>query len=116
MGDFKWAKMTGEAILLSSIQVSLASVEMSSKFSVINFCKDQETLQNAADALRNYILVASGWMVGTMLVLYSKYGNAGAIAAFIANMLYILWIHISYVLAFRKAAIKYRLKEPSVFF
>lgn len=37
--------MFGEAILLASMQFSIGSVEMSSKFSVKNFAKDQETLQ-----------------------------------------------------------------------
>ena len=41
-------KTIGEAILFASIQFSIGSVEMSSKFSVMNFSKDQETLQNAA--------------------------------------------------------------------
>ena len=44
-------KLMGKAILLASIQASIGSVEMSSKFSVINFSKDQRTLQAAADAL-----------------------------------------------------------------
>jgi hypothetical protein len=44
-------EMFGEAILLASMQFAIGSVEMSSKFSVKNFSKDQETLQNAADAL-----------------------------------------------------------------
>ena len=33
--------MIGEAILLASMQFSIGSVEMSSKFSVKNFSKDQ---------------------------------------------------------------------------
>ena len=40
-------KAIGEAILFASIQFSIGSVEMSSKFSVMNFSKDQETLQKA---------------------------------------------------------------------
>lgn len=44
--------MIGFAVMLASIQFSVGSVEMSSKFSVASFCKDQTTLQRAADALR----------------------------------------------------------------
>ena len=67
-----WPKMLGQSIFYSSIQAAIGSVEMSSKFSVINFCKDQETLQNAADALKNYMFVAVMWTLATMLVMFSQ--------------------------------------------
>ena len=44
--DFSIAKIIGKAIMLSSIQVAFGSVEMSSRFSVLNFSKEQDTLQN----------------------------------------------------------------------
>ena len=50
-------EMLGEAILFASIQFSIGSVEMSSKFSVKNFCSDQDTLQNAADAAIRGVVV-----------------------------------------------------------
>lgn len=49
--------MFGESIFYSSIQFTIGSVEMSSKFSVVNFCKDQEILDNAYSRLnRNFFL------------------------------------------------------------
>src|SRR3990172_11685321 len=87
-----WPKILGQAIFYSSIQAAIGSVEMSSRFSVMNFSKDQETLQNAADALRSYLYVALMWTFATVLVLYSQYGFSGAIVGFIANMAYIGWI------------------------
>jgi hypothetical protein len=108
-------KILGQAIFYSSIQAAIGSVEMSSKFSVINFAKDQETLQNAADALRNYLYIACLWMLATVLVMYSQYGMKGGIAGFAANMGYIMWIYFSYIYAFKCAADKYKLKEPYVF-
>lgn len=111
-----WPIMIGEGILFSSMEASLASVEMSSKFSVINFCKDQETLQNAADALRGYLIIGCMWMIGTILVMYAQYGIAGAVTALVCNMIYVLWIHISYINSFKIAAEKYGLVEPYVFF
>lgn len=110
-----WPKILGQAIFYSSIQAAIGSVEMSSRFSVMNFSKDQETLQNAADALRSYLYVALMWTVATVLVLYSQYGIAGAIVGVIANIAYVGWIYFSYKGAFKKAATKYKLKEPSVF-
>ena len=111
-----WPKMLGQSIFYSSIQAAIGSVEMSSKFSVINFCKDQETLQNAADALRSYMYIAGAWTIATMLVMYSQYGWVGALVGLISNMLYIAWIYLSYVQAFGKAADKYKLTPPTVFF
>jgi hypothetical protein len=108
-------KMLGQAIFYSSIQASLGSVEMSSKFSVINFAKDDSTLQNAANALKSYIFIAMGWTIATMLVMYAQYGYWGAFSGFLFNMFYILWIYTSYVHSFNIAAEKYHLVPPCMF-
>ena len=109
------AQVVGQAIFYASIQAAIGSVEMSSRFSVMNFSKDQDTLQNAADALRSYMYIAALWALATVLVLYSSYGKLGAIVGLAANLAYVGWIYFSYVAAFKKAAIKYGLQEPRVF-
>ena len=111
-----WAKIIGESIFYSSIQAAIGSVEMSSKFSVMNFSKDDETLQNAADALRNYMYIGTMWAFATVLVMYAAYGTKGAIAGLLANTLLMAWIYISYIMAFKRAAEKYNIKVPTVFF
>jgi hypothetical protein len=109
-------EMLGEAILFSSIQFSIGSVEMSSKFSVKNFSNDQNTLQNAADALSDYLKISIVWTIGVVLLLYSKYKLLGAIAGFISNLIVILWIYISYMSAFKSATLKNPdLKMPSIY-
>ena len=114
--DNNYYKAIGEAIIFGSIQFSIGSVEMSSKFSVMNFAKDQETLQNAADSLKNYMYVALAWTIATMLVMYSQYSYPGLIVGFLSNMMYVAWIYFSYVHAFKTAATKYGLQEPHVYF
>lgn len=114
-GTVNWPKILGQAIFYSSIQAAIGSVEMSSRFSVMNFSKDQETLQNAADALRSYLYVAIMWTLATVLVLFSQYGVEGAIVGIVANVAYVGWIYFSYLGAFKKAADKYGLQQPSVF-
>lgn len=109
-------KMLAEAILYSSFQFAIGSVEMSSKFSVKNFAKDQETLQNAADALSDYIKIGLFWTTGTAFLLYSNYQSLGLITAIVSNLLIILWMYISYQKAFAVAAKKYNLQMPYVFF
>lgn len=99
-------EMLGEAILFSSIQFSIGSVEMSSKFSVKNFSNDQVTLQNAADALSDYLKISFVWTVGVVFLLYSKYKLIGAISGLVANIIVILWIYISYTSAFSSAVNK----------
>jgi len=99
-------KMLGEAILYSSIQFSIGSVEMSSKFSVKNFSTDQVTLQNAADALTDYIKISFIWTLGVTLLLLSKYGWVGAVASIIANSVVVWWIYWSYMQAFKMAVKK----------
>lgn len=109
-------KMLGEAILYSSIQFAIGSVEMSSKFSVKNFSKDQETLQNAADALSDYLKIGMLWTLGTTILLYCNYGMQGCVVSLIVNLAIIMWIYISYIQSFKVAVEKYKLKMPRVKF
>lgn len=113
--DRDLAKTVAKAIFYASIQASIGSVEMSSKFSVINFSKDQETLQRAADALKSYMIVGTIWTIGTMLALYASNGWCGAYVALTANVVMMGWIFISYIKAFSEAAKRYQLKEPVLF-
>ena len=99
--------MIGEAILYSSIQFAIGSVEMSSKFSVKNFSKDKETLDNAIEALYDYIKIASLWTFGVAILLYSSYGLMGFLVGLVANLVIIFWIYTSYIESFRIAAAKY---------
>ena len=107
--DNRTMKMIGEAILYSSIQFAIGSVEMSSKFSVKNFAKDEETLNNAIDALNDYMIIATIWTIGVALLLYSSYGVIGLIAGVFANCVIIMWIYFSYIEAFKMASRKYNL-------
>lgn len=104
----------GEAILLASMQFAIGSVEMSSKFSVRNFSKDQETLQNAADALSDYLRIGIMWTIGLTILFYAKHGKVGAMIALITNLLIIAWIYYSYLNAFDYASQTNKLKEPTV--
>lgn len=108
------AQMLGEAILFASIQFAIGSVEMSSKFSVKNFSKDQETLQNAADALSDYLRIGILWSIGVAILLFSHYGIYGSTAGVIANAGIMAWTYLSYKSAFRAAADKYGLEMPTI--
>lgn len=109
------AAAVAASIFYASIQASIGSVEMSSKFSVMNFAKDQIILQRAADALRSYMLVAVIWTIGTMLALYASHGWCGAWVGLAANLVMIAWIYFSYIKAFKEAAAHYNLQMPVVF-
>lgn len=106
--------IVGKALLFAGIQFSLGSVEMSSKFSVKNFSNDQDTLNNAVEALRDYMIIATIWTIGCCLVFYSNYSWIGLISALIANIVFILWIYLSYYASFRQAARKYNLVVPGI--
>lgn len=105
----------GKAILFSSFQFAIGSVEMSSKFSVKNFSKDQETLDNAVAALRDYMIIGVFWSFGTCLIFYANYGMKGLVLNIACNLAIILWIYFSYQKAFSDAAKKYDLKIPNLF-
>lgn len=108
-------QMVAESILYSSIQFAIGSVTMSSTFSVKNFCKDQETLQNAHNALVDYIKIGMYWTVGNMILLYCKYGVMGAIGGFVANFSIILWMYVNYKHAFQFSVDTHKLVMPSLF-
>lgn len=110
----KFFKLMGNAILLASIQASIGSVEMSSKFSVVNFSKDQSTLQGAADALTGYLFIGTIWMVGSILINYGQYGWSGLVASLAANLVIMGWIVLSYIQAFNIAVRRYGLKFPKI--
>jgi hypothetical protein len=111
--DNETMKMVGEAILYSSIQFAIGSVEMSSKFSVKNFSKDTETLNNAIEALYDYLKIAIIWTIGVSMLLYSSYGIMGLMTGLVANLIIIMWIYFSYIEAFKVAANKYGLSYPT---
>jgi hypothetical protein len=102
-------KLIGESILFASIQFSIGSVELSSKFSVKNFAKDDETLNNAIAALHDYVIIASVWTVGVCMLLYSSNGYLGIVFGLLSNFIIISWIYFSYIYAFKAAAEKYDL-------
>ena len=110
----EYFEMFGEAILLASMQFAIGSVEMSSKFSVKNFSKDQETLQNAADALSDYLRIAVLWTVGLGVLFYARYDAMGVAMSLITNLLIVAWIYYSYLHSFEVAAKTYNLKMPTV--
>lgn len=109
------AKVVGQSVLYASIQASIGSVEMSSKFSVLSFAKDQDTLQRASDALANYLIIGTLWAFGSSLVLYAQYNLTGLILGILVNALMMAWIGVSYWKAFKEASERNNLKMPKLF-
>lgn len=105
----------GKAILFASMQFAIGSVEMSSKFSVKNFSKDQVTLQHAADALSDYIFIGVVWTLGTCMMFWGSYGMRGAIVNLIANLIIMTWIIQSYKASFEYACNVGNLDMPVMF-
>lgn len=105
----------GESILLASIQVSLASVEMSSRFSVLNFSKTEEILQNASNALTGYLVIGTIFMIGSVLTMTSLYGRVGFLTSVLSNFIIMGWITSSYILAFKSSSEKYNIPFPKLF-
>jgi hypothetical protein len=111
----KIAKIAGKAILLAGFLVALASVEMSSRFSVLNFAKDDQILQNAANALSAFMFIGMIWAIGSTAVLYSSYGRPGVLAGVVSNFIILAWIFGSYYAAFDRAATERGLTKPTMF-
>ena len=108
-------KLIGKSILFASMQFAIGSVEMSSKFSVKNFSKDQDTLQNAADALSDYLIIGLLWTFGTCLIFYANYKWNGVVINTFINFAIMYWIYWSYIKSFNSACDKYGLSKPIMF-
>ncbi len=115
MRKTSFAYILGKAILFSSFQFAIGSVEMSSKFSVKNFSKDQITLDNAIIALRDYMIIGVFWTFGTSLIFYANYGWRGMAMNVLCNAFIIGWIYFSYQNSFNIAAKKYNLVNTNIF-
>jgi hypothetical protein len=114
MNNKEYYEVFGEAILLASMQFAIGSVEMSSKFSVKNFAKDQETLQNAVDALSDYLKIAIMWTFGLSILFYARYDVIGIVMSVLTNAVIVFWIYYSYINAFKIAAKENNLRVPKV--
>lgn len=88
---------------------------MSSKYSVINFSKDQTTLQAASNALTGYMIISMIWMIGSAMISYGQFSYPGLITSIIANLVLVGWIYFSYIYAFQVAARRYGLTFPKLF-
>ena len=110
------SKIVGKAIFYAALQSAFGSVLMSSKFTIKNWVKDQETLQNAADALTDYLIIGIIWTIGTVCVMYADYGIRGAVIAFVANFIFIYWIYYIYAMAFQEAMDKHNLVAPTILY
>ena len=108
-------KLIGKSLLFASMQFAIGSVEMSSKFSVKNFSKDQDTLQNASDALSDYLIIGLLWTFGTCLIFYANYKWNGVIINTSINFAIMYWIYWSYIKSFNSACDKYQLEKPIMF-
>mgnify|MGYP000962884839 CR=1 FL=1 len=115
MSNKELVKIVGDSLFYAAIIFSLGSVEMSSKFSVINFAKDQATLDRARDALESFIYVSAVWIVATVLSLYASYSWCGAAFALLFGCIITASIIWSYFKSFEQAANEYKLKYPETF-
>jgi hypothetical protein len=114
MAEDKWkfcARVIGKSLFLGSMTTAIASVEMSSKFSVKNFSKDQQTLNRAKQALTEYLMIGTVWLIATVLVQSAEYGWFGAVSALTANLVFMIWIYMSYQRAFKEAAQAHNLQH-----
>lgn len=109
-------ELISAALLFASSQWGIGSVSMSSSFSCKNFSKDQVTLNRAAAALREYLVVGVIWAVIVSVLMYYSFGTKGLVVSLILNFVIIAWMIYIYNVAFTEAACMNKLKHPGLFF
>lgn len=107
-------EIIGEAVLLASVQIGLFTIEMSSKFEIMN-TQSQSVLQGAADSLSSYMVIGIIWTIGSVFLLYGQFGIPGIVAGLLANIVFILWIVIGYLRVFSYVSKNSNLKYPRLF-
>lgn len=85
---------------------------MSSSFSILNFAKDQATMDAAKEALNDFMWWGLLWNLGSTLVLGSEHGLKGSLAAVGANTAVLGGIWLKYNAAFEEARVRHGLPEP----
>jgi hypothetical protein len=85
------------------------------KHSIDDINNNQDTLQNAADALSDYLIIGLLWTIGTCLIFYANYKWNGVIINTSINLAIVYWIYWSYIKSFNSACDKYQLEKPIMF-
>lgn len=113
--SFPWAKVVSRALFSATASFGIGSVELDSKISILNNVKNQEQLNHAVYALREYSIVVILWTTAVAFAMYANYGIRGALTGIFANMLILTWIVSTYSKTFNKLVDMYNLQQPKLF-
>jgi len=104
----------GQALVFASVQPALASMQMSSRFDIVNSATTQDLLEQAARDLRSFMIIAIIWAVGSTLVMYIQFSWRGAFINLVGQGLVGYWIFSSFRNAIVNQALRKNLQVPSV--
>jgi hypothetical protein len=110
----RMAYLLGAALVFAILQFSISNVQIIHKF-VVSKVNTQDDLENLAEDVKVYLVIAIIWTIATMLILYEEYGNLGILFGFVTNFIIIMWIYLSYRHAVRTAIKKHDLQSISIF-
>lgn len=86
----KWTQILGSAIVLAVVQFAFADYELGPKpHATKKLCPENS-------CLHTYLVVSILWTIGVILLLHGLYGLRGAIAGFVLNAIFTVWIYYSY--------------------
>ena len=107
--------LIGDAIIVATLQFSIAGVELSSRFGVIHYANTQKKLQHTADSLNSYLLIGVICAILLSSLFYLKNNMVGFTVCLLSNLLIMSLIYYSYLIAFRKAKDMHGLEYPKLF-
>jgi magnesium-transporting ATPase (P-type) len=105
----QWPGILGWSTLLAVVLVSFVPIEVASRYEIVDIVirtpnQAKEQLNRAVRNFHRFLLIALAWAIGSIFIMYEKYGYQGSITVFILDIVVILWIYISYKDAFKEAA------------
>lgn len=104
----------GQALVFAAVQPALASMEMSSRFDIVNSANSQRSLEQAARDLRSFMVISIIWAVGSTLVMFFQFSWRGALINFIGQVLIMYWIYSNFRTAIVNQAKRRHLNIPPV--
>ena len=109
-----WPKIAGKVLVSATVQLSLGSLELPSRFMIRSLIRTQEAVDATISEMYSYIVIGLLWAIGTTILMYVQHYYAGAVANILVNLLCIWWIVYRRYTVLVETAAKYGLQVKSL--
>lgn len=109
-----WPKIAGKVLVSATVQLSLGSLELPSRFMIRTFTRTQEAVDATVSEMYSYIVIGLLWTIGTTILMYVQHYYIGAVLNMTVNLLAMWWIIYRRYSVLVETATKYGLQVKSL--